>query len=154
MGESGPQLTPFREPADRDPKPSGYGWVSPILLVVTLVEWHIPIAVGQFMSTAFGFSGGTLTLRNSADLGGNGVTIQDVLYDPDYMGLWFTGALVIGALWLLARWRVAKPVAWILCITGLIVLTFSSPAAPTIYWAIPDAAKPLVNALLNTSLIL
>ena len=154
VGESGPQLTPFREPADRDPKPSGYGWISPILLAVTLVEWHIPIAVGRFMSTAFGFSGGTLTLRNSADLGGNGVTIQDVLYDPDYMGLWFTGALVIGALWLLARWRVAKPVAWILCITGLIVLTFSSPAAPAIYWAIPDAAKPLVNALLNTSLIL
>lgn len=154
VGESGPQLTPFREPADRDPKPSGYGWISPILLAVTLVEWHIPIAVGQFMSTAFGFSGGTLTLRNSADLGGNGVTIQDVLYDPDYMGLWFTGALVIGALWLLARRRVAKPVAWILCITGLIVLTFSSPAASTIYWAIPDTAKPLVNALLNTSLIL
>ncbi|HJE21628.1 MAG TPA: hypothetical protein K8V31_05130 [Bifidobacterium pullorum] len=154
VGESGPQLTPFREPADRDPKPSGYGWISPILLAVTLVEWHIPIAVGQFMSTAFGFSGGTLTLRNSADLGGNGVTIQDVLYDPDYMGLWCTGALVIGALWLLARRRVAKPVAWILCITGLIVLTFSSPAAPAIYWAIPDAAKPLVNALLNTSLIL
>ena len=154
VGESGPQLTPFREPADRDPKPSGYGWVSPVLLVVTLVEWHIPIAVGQFMSTAFGFSGGTLTLRNSADLGGNGVTIQDVLYDPDYMGLWFTGALAIGALWLLARRRVAKPVAWILCITGLIVLTFSSPAASTIYWAIPDTAKPLVNALLNTSLIL
>ena len=154
VGESGPQLTPFREPADRDPKPSGYGWVSPILLVVTLVEWHIPIAVGQFMSTAFGISSGTLTLRNSADLGGNGVTIQDVLYDPDYMGLWFTGALVIGTLWLLARRRVAKPVAWILCITGLIVLTFSSPAAPAIYWAIPDTAKPLVNALLNTSLIL
>ncbi|WP_289094418.1 hypothetical protein [uncultured Bifidobacterium sp.] len=154
VGESGAQLTPFREPADRDPKPSGYGWVSPILLVVTLVEWHIPIAVGQFISTAFGISSGTLTLRNSADLGGNGVTIQDVLYDPDYMGLWCTGALVIGALWLLARRRVAKPVAWILCITGLIVLTFSSPAAPAIYWAIPDAAKPLVNALLNTSLIL
>ena len=154
VGESGPQLTPFREPADRDPKPSGYGWISPILLAVTLVEWHIPIAVGQFMSTAFGISSGTLTLRNSADLGGNGVTIQDVLYDPDYMGLWFTGALVIGALWLLARRRVAKPVAWILCITGLIVLTFSSPAASAIYWAIPDAAKPLVNALLNTSLIL
>ena len=154
VGESGPQLTPFREPADRDPKPSGYGWISPILLAVTLVEWHIPIAVGQFMSTAFGISSGTLTLRNSADLGGNGVTIQDVLYDPDYMGLWFTGALVIGALWLLARRRVAKPVAWILCITGLIVLTFSSPAASTIYWAIPDTAKPLVNALLNTSLIL
>ena len=154
VGESGPQLTPFREPADRDPKPSGYGWISPILLAVTLVEWHIPIAVGQFMSTAFGISSGTLTLRNSADLGGNGVTIQDVLYDPDYMGLWCTGALVIGALWLLARRRVAKPVAWILCITGLIVLTFSSPAASTIYWAIPDTAKPLVNALLNTSLIL
>ena len=154
VGESGPQLTPFREPADRDPKPSGYGWISPVLLVVTLVEWHIPVAVGQFMSTAFGFSGGTLTLRNSADLGGNGVTIQDVLYNPDYMGLWCTGALTIGALWLLARRRVAKPVAWILCITGLIVLTFSSPAAPAIYWAIPDAAKPLVNALLNTSLIL